>query len=108
MNVRRIALILNNRARRDTTIFNFPFSILNLLDERIDLYVYEKETPRRFAGLRACGGHAADIGVCGFGLRSRQQAILCLPGDPEAFLPLLEEEVRRRNEQWFNFYKFWN
>ena len=26
----------------------------------------------------------------------------------EAFLPLLEEEVRRRNEQWFNFYKFWN
>ena len=31
-------------------------------------------------------------GVCGFGLRSRQQAILCLPGDPEAFLPLLLRE----------------
>ena len=26
----------------------------------------------------------------------------------EDFLPLLEEEVRRRNEQWFNFYKFWD
>ncbi len=31
-------------------------------------------------------------GVCGFGLRSRQQAILCLPGDPESFLPLLLRE----------------
>lgn len=26
----------------------------------------------------------------------------------EAFLPLLEQEVRRRETQWFNFYKFWN
>lgn len=26
----------------------------------------------------------------------------------EAFVPLLEEEVRRKNAQWFNFYKFWN
>ncbi|MEG0789435.1 MAG: acyltransferase [Alistipes sp.] len=26
----------------------------------------------------------------------------------KAFVPLLEEEVRRKNTQWFNFYKFWN
>lgn len=26
----------------------------------------------------------------------------------DTFLPLLEEEVTRRNAQWFNFYKFWN
>lgn len=24
------------------------------------------------------------------------------------FLPVLEQEVRRRDTQWFNFYKFWN
>ncbi|WP_295938502.1 acyltransferase [uncultured Alistipes sp.] len=26
----------------------------------------------------------------------------------KAFVPLLEEEVLRKNAQWFNFYKFWN
>ena len=26
-----------------------------------------------FAGLCACGGHAADIGVCGFGLHDRER-----------------------------------
>lgn len=28
-------------------------------------------------------------GLAGFGMKSREQAILCLPGDPEDFLPLL-------------------
>ncbi len=35
-----------------------------MLDERIDLYVYEKEIISRFTDLRACGGHAPSTSAC--------------------------------------------
>ena len=49
-------------------------------------------TPEQLAEVPAIAEVFRTGGISGFGLRSRQQAILCLPGEPEEFLPLLLRE----------------
>ncbi len=43
-----------------------------------------------------------DSGLCGFGMRSREQAVLCLDDDPDTLLPLLLQEVYGYIAQFFH------